>query len=209
MPLGMEVLISPGDFGLVGTQPPSQKGGGSRGWRPPIFGPCLLWPKARWIKMALGMEVGLGPVHIVLDGDTAPLPKTGGRAPQICGPSLLRPNSWIHQDATWYGGRPRPTRHCVRCGPSYPKKKGTPTPPIFCPCLLWPNGWMDEDAAWYRSRPRPRPHCTRRGPSSRKRGTAAPLFLAHVYCGYGRPSQLLLSSCFILSQTYISIHRVT
>jgi len=27
--------------------------------------------------MALGMEVGLGPVHIVLDGDTAPLPKTG------------------------------------------------------------------------------------------------------------------------------------
>jgi len=24
--------------------------------------------------MALGMEVGLGPVHIVLDGDTVPLP---------------------------------------------------------------------------------------------------------------------------------------
>ena len=33
------------------------------------------------MKMALGMEVGLGPVHIVLDWDTAPLPKTGGRAP--------------------------------------------------------------------------------------------------------------------------------
>ena len=28
-----------------------------------------------------------------------------------------------------------------------------------------------------------------------ERGTAAPLFLAHVYCGHGRPSQLLLSSC--------------
>jgi len=27
--------------------------------------------------MPLGMEVCLGPVHIVLDGDTAPLPKTG------------------------------------------------------------------------------------------------------------------------------------
>jgi len=27
--------------------------------------------------MAHGMEVGLGPVHIVLDGDTAPLPKKG------------------------------------------------------------------------------------------------------------------------------------
>ena len=34
------------------------------------------------------------------------------------------------------------------------------------------------------------------GPSSRERGTAAhPLFLARVYCGHGRPSHLLLSSC--------------
>ena len=56
-------------------------------------------------------------------------------------------------------------------------------------------GWMDEDAAWYRSRLRPRPHCTRRGPTSRERGTAAPLFSAHVYCGHGRPSQLLLTFC--------------
>ena len=31
--------------------------------------------------MALGMEVGLGPVHIVLDGDTAALPKKGCRVP--------------------------------------------------------------------------------------------------------------------------------
>ena len=61
--------------------------------------------------------------------------------------------------------------------------------------LLWPNGWMDEDADWYGSRPRPRPQCTKQGPSSRKRGTAAPLFSVHVYCGQGRPSQLLLSSC--------------
>jgi len=29
----------------------------------------------RWIKMALGIEVGLGPGHIVLDGDPAPLPQ--------------------------------------------------------------------------------------------------------------------------------------
>ena len=32
-------------------------------------------------------------------------------------------------------------------------------------------------------------------PALRERGTAAPLFSAHVYCGHGRPSQLLLSSC--------------
>jgi len=32
-------------------------------------------------------------------------------------------------------------------------------------------------------------------------GTAAhPLFSAHVYCGHGRPSQLLLSSCYILRE---------
>jgi len=30
-----------------------------------------------------------------------------------------------------------------------------------------------------------------------KRGTAAPMFLAHVYCGHCRPSQLLLISCYM------------
>ena len=30
-----------------------------------------------WIKMKLGMEVGLGPGHIVLDGDPAPPPQRG------------------------------------------------------------------------------------------------------------------------------------
>ena len=33
--------------------------------------------------MALGMEVGLGPSHIVLDGDPAPLPKKGAELPQF------------------------------------------------------------------------------------------------------------------------------
>jgi len=37
----------------------------------------------KWIKVALGMEVGLGPGHIVLDGDPAPLLKKGGRAPNF------------------------------------------------------------------------------------------------------------------------------
>ena len=86
----------------MGTQPPSQEGGGA-----PIFGPCLLWPNG-WMDQDGtwhgGTEVGLGPVHIVLDGDTDPLPKKGGRAPRpIFGPSLLWPNGWMHQDASWYG----------------------------------------------------------------------------------------------------------
>ena len=33
-----------------------------------------------WIKMPLGTEVSLGPGHIVLDGDPAPLPRKGGTA---------------------------------------------------------------------------------------------------------------------------------
>jgi len=61
---------------------------------------------------------------------------------------------------------------------------------------------MYEDATWYGSRPRPRPHCIRRGPSSREKSTAAPLFSAHVYCGHGRPFQLLLSSCYISRESY-------
>ena len=70
-------------------------------------------------------------------------------------------------------------------------------PQVFGPCLLWPNGWMDEDSSWYGSRPQRRPHCVRRGPSSApaKGAQHRPPFSAHVYCGHGRPSQLLLSSC--------------
>jgi len=34
-----------------------------------------------------------------------------------------------------------------------------------------------------------------------ERGTAAPLFSVHVYYGNGRPSQLLLSSCYILRES--------
>jgi len=78
--------------------------------------------------------------------------------------------------------------------PANPRKREHPPHPIFGPCLLWPNGCMDEDATWYGSRPRHRTHVLDVIPAVRERGTAAPLF-AHVYCGHGRPSQLLLSSC--------------
>jgi len=35
-----------------------------------------------WIKIKLGLQVGLGPGHIVLDGDSAPLAQRG-TAPQF------------------------------------------------------------------------------------------------------------------------------
>ena len=37
----------------------------------------------QWIKLKLGKQVGLGPGHIVLDGDPAPLPKKGAEPPQF------------------------------------------------------------------------------------------------------------------------------
>jgi len=82
------------------------------------------------IKMPFGMKVGLSPGDFVLDGDPASYPKRGGAHPFL-GPPLLWPNDSMDQDATWYGGRPRPTRHCVRCGPSYPQKKGHTHPAQF------------------------------------------------------------------------------
>jgi len=53
---------------------------------------------------------------------TEPSPK--GAEPPIFGPRLLWPNGCVDHDATWYGGGPRPTRHCVRWGPSSPPLKG-------------------------------------------------------------------------------------
>jgi len=41
-----------------------------------------------WINIKLGMEIGLGPGHILLDGDTAPPPKNM----PLFGPCLLWPN---------------------------------------------------------------------------------------------------------------------
>jgi len=62
-------------------------------------------------------------------GTQPPNPK--GAEPLILGPHLLWPNGCMDQDATWYAGRPRPTQHCVRCGPSYPQKKGHTHPTQF------------------------------------------------------------------------------
>jgi len=73
--------------------------------------------------MALGMEVGLGPGHIVVDGEPAPLPQKGTEPP-IFGPFLLSPNGWMNKDGTWYGGGPWSNPHCAIWVPSSPPQKG-------------------------------------------------------------------------------------
>jgi len=53
--------------------------------------------------MSLGMKVGLGPGHIVLDGGSTQLPpqKGGGAGTYpIFGLSIVA-NGWMDQDATW------------------------------------------------------------------------------------------------------------
>jgi len=120
--------------------------------------------------MALGKEVGLSPGDFVLDGDPAPSP--------IFGPFLLRPNGWMHQDATWYG-----VIGLIPDDPA-PSQKGAELP-IFGSCLLRPNGCMDHGATWYRGRPHPKRLYVRCGPSSPPLKGAGPpsAFSAHFYCG--------------------------
>jgi len=107
MPLGMEVGLGSGDFVLDGNPALPPK----KGAEPPNSRPVYCGQTAGWIKMVLGMEVGLSPGDFVLDRDPAPSPKGGGAPSTIFGPFLLWPNGWsrwMHQDATWYGGRPQP-----------------------------------------------------------------------------------------------------
>jgi len=73
---GLQVGLSPGHIVLELPSP--------KVYCPlPNFGPYLLWPMAGWIKMPLGMEVGLYPGDFVLDGDPAPPPQKGSRAPNF------------------------------------------------------------------------------------------------------------------------------
>ena len=96
------------------------------------------------IKMTLGMQVGLGPGHIVLDGDPA-LPPPKGHTPSVFSPYLLRPNGYIDQDVTWYGARPRPRRPFVRWGPLSPPQKGQRSPLSKCSAQVYCGqtaGWI-------------------------------------------------------------------
>jgi len=81
--------------------------------------------------MLLGIEVGLAPGDIVLDGDPAP-PKRGTAAlPHFS--AVLWPNGWVDQDPTWYEGRP-PATSVVSDDPSS-LQKGVSSPLLFGPCL--------------------------------------------------------------------------
>jgi len=147
--------------------------------------------------MPLGTEVGLSLRDIVLDGD--PFPKGAQPPPNFRPMSVVAKRlDGLRCHLVWRYALAQATMYSM--GTQLPpEKRHTHHHPIFGACLLWPNSRMDEDATWYGSRPRPRPYCIRRGHSCPRKGhSSLPLFSAHVYCGHGRLSQLLLSSCLPL-----------
>jgi len=52
-----------------------------RGTAPQLSARICCGQMAAWIKMSLGMELGLGPGDFVLDGDPAHLPQKGAESP--------------------------------------------------------------------------------------------------------------------------------
>jgi len=178
MPHGTQINLGPGNVILDGVAAPP------KGAHPEFSANVCCGQTARWTKVPLGMEVGIGPCNFVFDG-TQLLPRIKGHSPTHC---------WMDQDATWYGGKPRPRRRCVRWGRSSSPKA---TAPVFGPCLLWPNGWINEDATWHEVDLGPRHIVLDGDPAHPARGALHPPLFGpcYVYCGHGRPSQLQLSSC--------------
>ena len=78
--------------------------------------------------------------HCARWGHSSP-PQKGAEPPPIFGPSLLWPNGWMHQDATWYGGKPQP-RDFVLDGTQPPSPKGAEPHPILG------HVYCGETAAW-------------------------------------------------------------
>jgi len=131
------------------------------------------------IKMKLVMQVGSSLATLCM-GSQLSLPK--GAQPPIFGPYLPWPSGRMDQDATWYGGRSRPKRHCVRWGPSSPSPKRGHSPQFSAHvCCGQTAGWikmplgMKVDLG--------PGHCVTWGPISTPTGHS-PQFLAHVHCGY-------------------------
>jgi len=122
---GMEVGLIPGDFVLDGTQPPLQKGGGAPQFSAYVY--CLLMHASR---CHLLWRWASAQATLCSMGTQLPSEKRVHPPHPIFGPCLLWPNGWMDEDATWYGSRPRPRRHCVRRGPSSPRKGHN---------ILWPR----------------------------------------------------------------------
>jgi len=146
--------------------------------------------------MALGMEVGLGPGHIVLDGDPASLPPKGDRAPQFSANFYCRQTAGCIKMPLVMEVGLSPGNFVLDGDPATPRTEGTPLTTQFLAHVYCGQtaGWMktllgievDLDPG----------HIVLHGvPALRETGTEPPSFRPMSIVAYGRPSQLLLSSC--------------
>jgi len=115
MPLGIQVGLGPGDFVFDRDPPTSRKKGTPTPTQ--FLAHVYCGQTAGWIKMPLGTEVNpyLGPGD-VLDG-VAVAPKRG-TVPSFGFMSIVAKR----RNTTWYRSRPRFRPHCIRRGPSSPRK---------------------------------------------------------------------------------------
>ena len=95
------------------------------------------------IKIKLGMQVGLGPGHIVLGGDPAPLPQRGVEPPSFWPISVAA--KWLDGSRchlVWTEVGLSPGDFVLDGNPTLcsPKMGAEPPSPIFGPFLLWSNG---------------------------------------------------------------------
>jgi len=128
-------------------------------------------------SMALGMEVGLGPGHIVLDGDPAPLPKMGQFSAHFyCGQTAVCIRIPIGTEVKLSLGdivldgdpaHPPLKGHTPYCRPMSIVAKPLDGMPLGMKVDLGPGDFVFYGAQL----------------PSEKKGTAPIQFLAHVYCG--------------------------
>jgi len=147
------------------------------------------------IKMALGMEVGLGPSHIVLDGDPALLPQKRAD-PQFSVHFYCRQTAGCIKMPLGMEVGLSPGDFMFDGDPATPRTEGTPTTSQFLAHV-----YCGQTAVWMKTLLGTEVDLVLLDevPALRERGTTAPIFSAHLYRGHGRPrpSQLLLSSCCI------------
>ena len=142
--------------------------------------------------MPLGMEVDLGPGHIVLDGDPASFPQRG-TVPSAQFSTHVCCDQTAGRIKMPLGRDLGPGDIVLDGNPALPKGHSSP---IFTHvCCGQMAGWIDD--TWYGGRPRPRPRCVRWRPSCPQKGAQQPpLFGPCLLWPNGCPSQLLLSTCY-------------
>ena len=93
--------------------------------------------------------------------------------------------------------------------PAIPRKKGTPTSTqclahVYC---VQTAGWMKTPIGTEVDLSKG--HIVLDGAQLPRKGHSSPPVSAHVYCGHGRPSRLLLSSCFCCDRLNIEMIKYT